>query len=510
MLIRKGDSYREYLPDVAGGKGHNLLRLSEISDDIGGFRVPDFVILPVGFRGSKSDLEEVYDGLRKPLAVRSSSPWEDSEGLSFAGIFHSFLNIDDYHMFLTLADDVLRSARGFRAVEYARRHDINIDDRMAVIVQEMIEPKISGVCYSTANPNDPRTIVEFLQGLSDKLMSGLSQGSMATFDQNFILTDSYLYDNVKTFVSELGEVAHVARTLDDIYGCRLDVEFALSGDGVLYIVQARPITDPEWPDTLLPDIENERIILTSDVVRGSGIFRGPVFVIRSPKEATEYYRSRNMRTRGVEQYQQLREFNYVHKGGYCLLTDTLEAHRSLIGELDSVGENLTNLKSLVTVDQATRFSHTNTVVAETGAFYVGTRGRKDVMDLIETGDTISVACNQSRGIVYDLTKPVIELHEANLKGVTVVQYESSRGMIRPPYEDVDDRLFIDQEGSVGVLFWDYNEENGFPTDVFYSIIIDGKVVRDERYESSRVIHQHPSFFHLLNHLFCEGKRYLPD
>jgi len=499
-MIRKGLSPDLYTREIVGGKGHNLLRLSRIADATGNFRVPNFTILPVGFREEAPiDLREVYDGLKKPLAVRSSSPWEDSRGLSFAGRFNSFLDIDDYHSFSRAIDGVLESAMSSRALGYAKRHNIKLSDRMAVIVQEMVEPEISGVCYSTANETDQRTIIEFLKGLSDELMSGTKQGSMVIFDENLGLMESY--DCERKFVPRLREIASVSRKLDDTYGYRLDVEFAVSKDGIPYLVQTRPVTDPEWPSVLIPDMENERILLSSDIVRGSGIFRGPIFVFRSPDEMNRYCVSRNLRPQTMEQYQWLRDFNSKHGDGYCLLADTLEVHQNIMGE-----GNLTNMKALVTVNYASRFSHPIKVVSETGAFYIGTRGRDDVMDLVETGDTISVASNQLIGVMYDHSKPVVERDTIDIERFERVPFETALGMRLPPYEEIDDRYFPDKSGRVGIFFWDYNEVDGVPDDVFYDIVADGEVLERGRYQASRTIFAHHDFPSLLMELLDKGRR----
>ena len=500
-IVRKGDSSNRNQIEVVGGKGHNLLRLSELSEGQD-YSVPDFYIIPVNSTYSREQLNELFALLNSPLAVRSSSPLEDSRGYSFAGRFKSLLGIGNLDSFERAIGVVVESARDSRVTDYAQQHGLTIDDRMAVIVQEMVDPLYSGVCYSTSNPNNPRTIVEFISGLSDELMSGNKQGSIASFDNDFQLTMEH-----GNRMPDLERVARVAKNLEGIFGERLDVEFVVSKDRQIYVVQARPITDPVWPYVELPEVDDSRLLLEADIVRGSGIFTGPVFVFRGPTEMQRYCRIQNKQpmTETHEQWNNLRAFNRKHTGGYCLIADNLEAH-----EMIMEGGGLSNLSALVTVDHASRFSHPVKVVSETGAFYLGSLGRKDILDSVDTGDILSVSADQSRGLIYDLIKPEVKYEKANLDGVPVVSYETARGMQSPDYEDIDGHLFPDQTGKVGILFIDYNDENGMPYDVLYSLVVDGLSVGCGRYQASRAIFKHLTFPSLLDGLLAEARTKLPE
>lgn len=496
-IINKGESLARNPIEVVGGKGYNLLTLAELSEGRD-FKVPEFRIIPVGAQYAELQLEELFELLPKPLMVRSSSPWEDSKGFSFAGRFKSVLGIEDFQSFQEAIDEVLESARDNRARDYARQHGLSIDERMAVIVQEMIDPLYSGVCYSTSNLNNPKTIAEFIGGLSDELMSGNKQGSIASFDRDFHLTMEHGDE-----MPDLERVARVAKDLEDIFNQRLDVEFAVSKDRQIYIVQARSVTDPTWPDVQIPDIDASKVFLKADIVRGSGSFTGPVFVFRSPTEMQRYAETHNKQPMAEihEQWSRLRDFNRNNTNGYCLIADNLEAHEIIMPD-----GGLSNLRALITVDYASRFSHPAKVISETGVFYLGIFGRKDLLDLVETGDTITVMGDQSRGLVYDLTKPTIEQQRVNLEGVPIIQYQTAIEMRFPSYEEVDDRLFVDETGSVGVMFWDYNEEGGVPTDVFYDLVDrEGNVIDRGEYRYSQAIRRSPNFPSLLDDLLAEAR-----
>jgi len=495
-IVRHGEPSAGAPIDVVGGKGYNLLRLADLSKGRD-FLVPPFFVIPVGFQYSDPQIQELYGLLPKPLAVRSSSPYEDSKGYSFAGMFETILNVNDFDSFKIAIHKVLGSANSYQAREYAQQHGISIDDRMAVIVQKMINPYISGVSYSTVNSQNPKTIVECIHGLSNGLMSGDEQGTIVSFDRDFKSKTEYGFQ----LNSDLEKVARVVRDLEGVYDERLDIEFAVSQEDELYLVQARPVTDPTWEQIQLPNLDETQLLLEADIVRGSGNFTGPAFVFRSPTEIKRLSRAqnRNWVDEAIEQTSILKEFDRKHPDGYCLIADTIEDHKQIIRE------DLSNLKALVTVNYASRFSHPIKIVSEMGVFYLGALGKKDLLDLVETGDTITVVADQSKGLVYGLTKPKIEFRKANLENVPVVQFETAMQMLQPDYEDVDDHLYTDPSGQIQILFTDYNDQDGKPDDVFYDVIVDGLIVEAGRYQASRTITRHQTFPSLLNSLLAEAK-----
>lgn len=492
-LVSKGESLSRNPVDVVGGKAYNLLRLAELSRGRD-FDVPNFYVIPVGYNCSEQELHGLYDSMQKPLAVRSSSPLEDSVRYSFAGRFESVLNVKDFESLQRAIRRVLDSATGERVISYNLQSGLQLDDRMAVIIQEMVNPKYSGVCYSTNNPENPKTVIEYTHGLSNELMAGDQQGNIVSFDRNFQMTREL----VNYEVSGLERVAKIASELEGIFLQRMDIEFAVSYDGRVHIVQARPLTDPAWPDVQMPEVDKSRIVLKADIVQGSGSFTGPVFVFISPTEMEKYAAARNIDVWKLrhDQWNRLKDFNRKNPDGYCLITDNMEAHKIIME-----GGGLSNMQALITVGYASRFSHPAKVVSETGAFYLGVLGRKDLLDQIDTGDTLTVLSNQERGIAFDLVKPVVEQQKIDLERTPIIPFQTAIGMRFPSYEEVDDRLFIDATGGIGVKFWDYNEEGGIPTEVYYDLVdTDGNVLKRGEYIADEAIYRYPDFPTLLRNL----------
>jgi len=104
--------------DVVGGKGHNLLKLLELSKEMD-FKVPKFNIIPADTEYTEPQLKKIFESLSKPLIIRSSSPHEDLKNLSYAGKFKSVLGIEDFQSFKKAINEVLESAKSSRVKNYA-------------------------------------------------------------------------------------------------------------------------------------------------------------------------------------------------------------------------------------------------------------------------------------------------------------------------------------------------------------------------------------------------------
>src|SRR3989344_3444873 len=115
-----------------------------------GYNVPDFFIIPVNYSGPNGNilLRARYLNGNGNYAVRSSSPYEDSQQHSFAGVFETLLDVPRSDLV-----DAIRvvkvSATSEKAQHYAYERKLTLEDKMAVIVQRMVEPELAGVIYST-------------------------------------------------------------------------------------------------------------------------------------------------------------------------------------------------------------------------------------------------------------------------------------------------------------------------------------------------------------------------
>ena len=269
-----------------GGKGANLIRLREA-----GLPVPPFVVLPTDLYDafvSATDLRPVLtaagsrpareasetiraafaaaelpddvrasiithldplltDGaLTTPVAVRSSATAEDLPGLSFAGQQDSFLDVATLEDVLRRVVECWSSLWSERAITYRERNRIDHDRlSFAVVVQKMVPADAAGVLF-TANPRTGRrdeSVVDAAFGLGEAVVSGAVTPDTFTLDTATGEVRSRQLAGAAASVSatQLGRLVELGRTIADLYGEPMDIEWARTGDE-LFVLQARPIT----------------------------------------------------------------------------------------------------------------------------------------------------------------------------------------------------------------------------------------------------------------------------
>jgi phosphohistidine swiveling domain-containing protein len=201
---------------VAGGKAQTLVELQRA-----GFCVPEFVCSP-------ADLEQAVDALGAPLVVRSSASVEDGRHASFAGLFHTCLNLRSLEEVASAVERCRSSMAAPAVLEYCRKQGIDpCSLQMDVIVQRMVQPQLAGVAF-TVNPvtGADEIVIEACEGLADALLAGRAPA----LPRDHPLVARYS-----------PEIERVARRLQTHFGAPQDIEFAIE-DGTLFIVQSRPIT----------------------------------------------------------------------------------------------------------------------------------------------------------------------------------------------------------------------------------------------------------------------------
>ena len=149
-----------------------------------GWPVPPGVVVPFADAdaltdgGGSSETEAVRTGLAEHVdsglryVIRSSANVEDHGQRSFAGQFASISGVVGVDDIVAAICEVVESGRSDQVRQYAAR--VGVDPallRMAVIVQEMVSPVVSGVAFS----RDPVTgfdqvVIEAVMGGGDLLM----------------------------------------------------------------------------------------------------------------------------------------------------------------------------------------------------------------------------------------------------------------------------------------------------------------------------------------------------
>ena len=176
----------------------------------------------------------------KSYAVRSSASLEDSPGLSYAGQFKTFLNLNGVQEVSNAIVTVLSASVSETVKAYAGKTGQDTGElQMAVIIQEMVQPVVSGVAFSK-NP---------LTGLDEVVVEAV-QGSGEALVQEGKTPDRWVYKwgkwvtqpgeskiNLQIIQQVVSQTVQIAQS----FGAPVDLEWVYNGQE-LYWVQLRPIT----------------------------------------------------------------------------------------------------------------------------------------------------------------------------------------------------------------------------------------------------------------------------
>ncbi len=242
--------------EQAGNKAARLHELTRALAD-GKTRVPPGFVIPhsgmvldVSFKSALQDAITHIGGF--PVAVRSSSRFEDLEGASYAGQYESYLevaSIEDALEKIKLCFDSAHSAR-VRAYEASRSTETDGSEALSVLVQKMVPAKNAGVLF-TIHPTTGREdhfLIECVQGLGERLVSGHATPTSYVYDwaNDDIVEHTYTRDGGKLEPHDLATLARLALEIEAHYGRPQDIEWAQDQNGEIRILQARPITRIFW------------------------------------------------------------------------------------------------------------------------------------------------------------------------------------------------------------------------------------------------------------------------
>jgi phosphohistidine swiveling domain-containing protein len=190
----------------------------------------------------RRQLRTVLDALLDPdrtYAVRSSANVEDAADHSFAGQFTSVLDVRGTEGVLQAVEQVWASARSERVLAYLEKLGRDPQEvRMAVIIQEMAEPVISGVAFSR-NPMTgmSETIVEAVRGSGQLLVQeGVTPQRWVSKWGTWI--DRPADSDIP--LTMIAEVVAQTKAIANAYGKPVDLEWVYDGRQVIW-VQLREI-----------------------------------------------------------------------------------------------------------------------------------------------------------------------------------------------------------------------------------------------------------------------------
>lgn len=204
----------------------------------------------------------------KYVAIRSSATAEDSASAAWAGQLESYLNTTEENL-LENVKKCWASLFTPRAIVYRFEKELHKQKiSVAVVVQKMVESKISGIAFSVhpVTRDKNQLIIEAGLGLGEAIVSGqiipdsyvIEKEPRRIIDKNIQVQTRGLYrsegggNEWRTIPKEIGEkqvltdeqILNLAKIIIDIenhYGFPCDIEWAIC-DNNFYILQSRPIT----------------------------------------------------------------------------------------------------------------------------------------------------------------------------------------------------------------------------------------------------------------------------
>lgn len=229
-------------------------------------RIIEATAIPEDVRAAITDALAAL-GADDAHAVRSSATAEDLPGASFAGQQDTYLNVRGAPSIMTHVRRCWASLFSERALTYRIQH--GFDHRkvdMAVVVQRMVSPRASGICF-TADPvtgSRKVTAIEAGFGLGEALVAGLTRVDRYTVKDGRIVEKAIASKSLITCALESGgteertveparqneqaltdaevlQLERLGRQIEAHFEHPQDIEWCLAKDG-FHIVQSRPIT----------------------------------------------------------------------------------------------------------------------------------------------------------------------------------------------------------------------------------------------------------------------------
>ena len=248
-----------------GGKGYQLSLINKICS------VPEFFVISfdnfneINDYGVQNRILEYYDKMNFDLvSVRSSATLEDGSDSSFAGMFETKLNINKENL-IEAVKEVVLSATSDRVKEYCKRNNLNYTNlKMRVVIQKMVDSRISGVCFTRTADNLNSILIEACFGLGEALVSGTItpdtfqisrdnfkvekevigyQKKMLTLNEKEYIEVPFSERNLRKITDdEIKELIKISLQIEEYLNYdAVDIEWAFEKNK-LYILQARPIT----------------------------------------------------------------------------------------------------------------------------------------------------------------------------------------------------------------------------------------------------------------------------
>ena len=217
------------------------------------------------------ELKIVFDDITlnntNSVALRSSSPAEDRDKVSSAGIYLSILNISKFDKLILDIKKCWSSYWSIEAVNYRNKNNISHNENgMALIIQNMVDSKYSGVLF-TSSPmkmHENKIHIEYIEGLGENLVEGKEISKRILVNK---LSENNKLDDLNidiSFLKNLNELIDTSIKISKKEKKELDLEWSIDSNNRLWFLQCRPITIKDKNKLLYgyePIVYNEKLSL---------------------------------------------------------------------------------------------------------------------------------------------------------------------------------------------------------------------------------------------------------
>ena len=244
-------------------------------------------------------------GKKIRVALRSSAIGEDTAGSSFAGLYHSELNVNSENI-LEAYKNVVAGKYSLQAITYRFERGFRDEDvHMSVGCMEMVDAVAGGVMYSRSpvDMSDDFIFINSVWGLPKPVVDGSIDCDVFVVSRDSPM--SLVYKDIKTknkkftcFPEEgicrielTGDqqslpslnpeqacaLAELAVKIEKYYGHPQDIEWAIANSGFYYMLQCRPLQIIETSNKIvLPDLKkkDETFVLRGGVTASPGVASG--------------------------------------------------------------------------------------------------------------------------------------------------------------------------------------------------------------------------------------------
>ncbi len=243
------------------------------------------------------------------VAVRSSAVGEDDSRHSFAGLHHTALNVPRDGL-LDACWEVLISKYSPQSVVYRILNGLRAEDMpMNVGCLPMLKPRVSGTLF-TADPRGERTgiIIHAVRGLGSLLVEGAlvpqefvvapgRTGAITGFrpgNQDYALAPRDGEGLERTAIAgeqrrlpsltpaEAARLAAHAATIEEHFGTPQDIEWAITEEGEIFILQTRPLLvrrEEQSASSRNPPPEaGDAVLARGGEIGCAGVGCGPAFI----------------------------------------------------------------------------------------------------------------------------------------------------------------------------------------------------------------------------------------